>query len=358
MQFFLLINNQQRGPYNDAQIREFLAQGHLTLDSQVWPEGAAGWMPLRQVSGFTEQQDLGAQQIAPPIIQAPAPLSAQNEIGNPIVAKTVASAEPANIPQNLASAVETKGNSAIFISALFKYKHLFLFAFLIVLAVLWSRDSNIELGAKIKPGHKVLILLHGYGAPPDDLVGPAEKLSALAPMVSFILPPGPHRVGCSGRSWRKGVHAKDKAGVDKLWNEQKEQARNIILDIVKDLHDDGIPAQDILVGGFSEGAIVAIDFVLNNKTGPQVGGLVSLSGRLPKNFQGPALDPNNLLKNRDSLRAFISHGKSDSVVHNGDSKKLVAAFKEHKLDVTFKEFPGGHTIAAEVIAELGKFLNQ
>ncbi len=38
MRYILLLNKQQRGPYSEAQIREFKDAGHLKSDSLLWPE--------------------------------------------------------------------------------------------------------------------------------------------------------------------------------------------------------------------------------------------------------------------------------------------------------------------------------
>ncbi len=241
---------------------------------------------------------------------------------------------------------------------LIKYKHFILLIFLGILLFFLTRDSNIELGASVKPGHKIFILLHGYGAPNDDLLPLAKKLAKNAPGVHLILPPAAYRQGCSGRSYRKNVRAKTMQQVHELWRAQRAQSRKLVMDIVHRLHKKHIPAQDIYVGGFSEGAIVSLDVAGNPESQGQIGGLIVLSGHFPKSLKDPKAYFARLVKHCKKLRVFISHGQTDSVVYSGDSKKLVAALAESENPPTFVEFDGGHTIAGKVIQALGSFLRE
>ena len=46
MEFYVLKENQQTGPYDDAQIRQALANGTISYDDLAWREGLAEWQPL------------------------------------------------------------------------------------------------------------------------------------------------------------------------------------------------------------------------------------------------------------------------------------------------------------------------
>ncbi|MCH8189089.1 MAG: hypothetical protein IIB66_10430, partial [Proteobacteria bacterium] len=93
---------------------------------------------------------------------------------------------------------------------------------------------------------------------------------------------------------------------------------------------DGVSPDQIYVGGFSQGATVALDVVLEDE---RYGALVSMSGGSLQ----LDLEP---LSERSPLRAFVSHGKSDSVLNISKSRAIVAALKAGQHPVEFVEFDG------------------
>jgi hypothetical protein len=48
MQIFIHRNNQQLGPFTEAEIKAQLAAGAISLQDHIWWQGQSGWMPLRQ----------------------------------------------------------------------------------------------------------------------------------------------------------------------------------------------------------------------------------------------------------------------------------------------------------------------
>ena len=218
----------------------------------------------------------------------------------------------------------------------------------IVVTWWWFADPPVEVGPTPGPTSRVLILLHGHGASKTDLEPLAEQLLAAAPNVSFIMPSAPHRTGL-GRTWYPSFTADSQQAVDARMLELRAEARAVVMEIVDDLKSDHVPANQIYVGGFSQGATVALDVVLAGPAGAELGGLVFLSGG------GLAIDLAPL-EDRAALRAFVSHGKSDSVVGSGTSKTLVAALQDSDHEVEFVQFEGGHTVAAPAVESLGAFL--
>ena len=53
MQIYVHRNNQQLGPFTEAEIRAQLAAGTITLQDHVWWQGQASWLPLGQTSLVT-----------------------------------------------------------------------------------------------------------------------------------------------------------------------------------------------------------------------------------------------------------------------------------------------------------------
>jgi hypothetical protein len=50
MQIYTYRDNQQLGPFTEADIKDKLASGAISLQDNVWWEGQAGWTPLGQSS--------------------------------------------------------------------------------------------------------------------------------------------------------------------------------------------------------------------------------------------------------------------------------------------------------------------
>lgn len=185
--------------------------------------------------------------------------------------------------------------------------------------------------------------MHGRGASANDLQPLADQLSKVAPKVKFILPAGPLTFG-RGLAWYPRANETAPAEMDQA----RTRARGLVLDAVKQLRKEGFDDSQLLVGGFSQGATVALDVVLSPE-GARLGGLISLSGGV--------LELDLLrLQRRAKLRAFVSHGTADPVLEFSTSKGLVAALQQNHHPVQFVEFDGAHTIPAIVREQLGAFL--
>jgi len=214
--------------------------------------------------------------------------------------------------------------------------------------VLWwlLADPPVEVGPSPGAGSRVVILLHGHGASKTDLEPLAEELALLAPGVSFIMPSGTHRA-MMGRTWYPSFREDSQEAVRMRMLEIRAEAREVVTEIAQELTSDGVSPNEIYVGGFSQGATVALDAVLADEQG--LGGLVSLSGgALPLDLA--------LLEARGPVRAFVSHGVSDSVLRIGGSQAIVGALRAADHPVEFIEFEGRHEIPDEVVQALGAFL--
>jgi len=50
--WFVAANNQQHGPYPEAQFRDFIARGMVTADTLVWASGMASWQKAGEIPGL------------------------------------------------------------------------------------------------------------------------------------------------------------------------------------------------------------------------------------------------------------------------------------------------------------------
>jgi hypothetical protein len=50
--WFFASQGKQQGPYPEARLREFIANGTVTAETLVWSEGMAGWEKARDIPGL------------------------------------------------------------------------------------------------------------------------------------------------------------------------------------------------------------------------------------------------------------------------------------------------------------------
>jgi phospholipase/carboxylesterase len=182
------------------------------------------------------------------------------------------------------------------------------------------------------------VLLHGWGAPGDDLVPLGEALAASAPM-RVIVPAAPLAMSHGGRAWYD-LHAPDA-------DAQAARARARIEGVIATLAARGVPSERVVVGGFSQGAILSIEVGLARRR--PLAGLALLSGRALSH-------PPRAYEALRGVPIFQSHGRQDERIPfvRGESfrERAVAAgaVLEHL------PFDGGHAIPPEVVRALGAWL--
>jgi phospholipase/carboxylesterase len=99
----------------------------------------------------------------------------------------------------------------------------------------------------------------------------------------------------------------------------------------------GEPSRPLVLGGFSQGAMLACDFVLHDPR--PVDGLVLFSGARIRRSVWRRLYPS-----RSGLRAFMSHGRSDDDLSYQAAERFQEELRSFAWDVTWCPFDGGHEI--------------
>lgn len=205
---------------------------------------------------------------------------------------------------------------------------------------------------------QVVILLHGWGAPGDDLVPLGQMLQT--PGRLFVFPEAALVSPGGGRAWWH-------LDMDRLLNmRERGEDRDLRTEIPVGLADarakllavvaevkrrTGLPASSIVLGGFSQGAMLATDVALSLDEAPA--GLVALSGTL----LAEKLWQERLDKLPATFPAFVSHGQYDPVLPFHLAEALRDRLQAAKLAVTWVPFPGGHEIPRDVLTRLALFLD-
>ena len=206
----------------------------------------------------------------------------------------------------------------------------------------------------------LVLLLHGFGAPGDDLVPLADALSVPAG-TRFVFPEGPLTLSFgpgNARAWwliDMARIASDRAAgrvrdlsqdIPKGLAPARENMLAFLKDVERKFSAD--PRQTIL-GGFSQGAMLSCDLML--RTTQPYAGLVQLSGTLLAKQEWTPL----LLK-RKGLPVFQSHGMQDEVLPYAGAEGLRDQLTHAGLSVEWHSFRGGHEIPRPVLQRLGLFI--
>jgi phospholipase/carboxylesterase len=129
-------------------------------------------------------------------------------------------------------------------------------------------------------------------------------------------------------------------------------ARTAINDMLAALErDHAAPPERVVLGGFSQGAMLATDVALRAERPPA--GLVVLSGAPMCIDDWKARAPG-----RAGLPVLQSHGRSDPVLPYLGAEWLRNMFQSSGVSVEFIAFNGGHGIPSAVLERLGPFVVQ
>lgn len=208
-----------------------------------------------------------------------------------------------------------------------------------------------------------VLLCHGFGAPGDDLVPLADELSALAePLaarVRWIYPEAPLSLEEMGSPWGRAWWHLDleRLVVDRDWARYSEEspeglskARRMLRALLDDLAQrTGVPLARTVLGGFSQGAMLATDLALRLEEPPA--GLCILSGTVLSRAAWK-----ELIARRTALPIFQSHGARDALLPFELADELHRIFTDAGASVKYVPFQGEHTISMIVLQALAAWL--
>ena len=201
----------------------------------------------------------------------------------------------------------------------------------------------------------LVVLLHGFGAPGDDLVPLWSYLDA-PKGTRFVFPAGPLALSMGfgeSRAWwmldldritkdREAGRPRDLSqDVPKGLAEAREKILALLHDLDRRL---GADPKKTVLGGFSQGAMLSCDVALRGAR--PLAGLVLLAQR----------DWEPLMPKRKGLKVLQSHGMQDPLLPFGQAERLRDLLTGAGMVVDWIGFRGGHEIPEAVLHRLGTFL--
>ena len=202
--------------------------------------------------------------------------------------------------------------------------------------------------AKSGTARSLVVLLHGYGADGNDLIGLADPLATVLPDTQFVSPNAPERCANNPMGyqwfpipWMDGSTESQMAESFST----SQAALHVFLDEVAE--ETGIGPENTVLVGFSQGTMMSLH--VGPRRAPGYAGIVGFSGRL--------LAPEALGEVKTKPPVLLVHGDADPVVPYASMAEADAALKGAGFQVATHTSPNTpHGIAPDGLQMAAGFL--
>lgn len=205
------------------------------------------------------------------------------------------------------------------------------------------------------PNALIVVCLHGYGADMRDLAPLAAELETRRPL-AWIFPDAHETLDWGGRAWfpidvaafeeaQRTGNARDHSLAEPPG---LEWAREELQRFIQGL---GVPWEKIVLMGFSQGAMLAVDLAARAESMPA--GVAILSGTLVDKKKLAELAPR-----MKGMPFFQSHGSVDPILDFAQARALEKILTEAGWKGQLRRFEGGHAIPGEILEALAAWLEK
>ena len=195
---------------------------------------------------------------------------------------------------------------------------------------------------------QLVVLLHGYGADGNDLIGLAPVLAPLMPDAIFVAPNAPYP--CDGNpmgfQWFP---------INRLDPASRLAGTRSAAPFIDTFLDDtmakyGLDETKTALVGFSQGTMMSLHVGL--RRAKQLAGIVGFSGAL-----SGAEELKTEIKTRPPI--LLAHGDADEMLPHTLTEQAAAALRENGVEVAVHIAPGvGHGIDQSALSHAARFLLQ
>ena len=200
-----------------------------------------------------------------------------------------------------------------------------------------------------------VVWLHGLGADGHDFVPLVPELVRPEwPALRFVFPHAPVRAvtinnGARMRAWYDIVGMDFPTRADSQGVDQSIAHASALIDRE---HARGIPAERVLLAGFSQGGAIALAAGLRRKT--PLAGVIGLSTYLPG--AETAADAKTEAATRQPV--FMAHGSADPVIPLIHAERSAQLLTRLGFEVEWHRYPMAHQLCGEEIRDLGDWMTQ
>ncbi len=204
------------------------------------------------------------------------------------------------------------------------------------------------------PKALTVVCLHGYGADMRDLAPLAAEIPVTRP-VRWLFPDGPEVLDWGGKAWfpidvnafeeaqRTGKPRDLSGGEPDGMADARAELQAVLTEIAA-------PPESLVLMGFSQGAMMAVDLTLRAQEA--LAGVAILSGTLVDLKTLERLAPK-----KKGQPFFQSHGSVDPILGYQQALALEKGLKSAGWEGSLLRFEGGHGIAPEVVGALAAWLD-
>ncbi len=198
----------------------------------------------------------------------------------------------------------------------------------------------------------LVIWLHGLGANGYDFKAVVEQLELPTGIkIHFVLPHAP----ILPVTINQGMPMNAWYDIYSLEDNSKEDERGILcaMQSIEHLIAENfshIPAQRIIIAGFSQGGAVALHTYLHSDTA--IGGVIALSTYLPLSHLCKQYDSSNNTRKY----IFMAHGESDEILTLDVAHRSRAALEAIGAEIEWHQYPMAHNLCTQEVADLNQWL--
>jgi phospholipase/carboxylesterase len=194
----------------------------------------------------------------------------------------------------------------------------------------------------------LLVLMHGVGSNAEDLFGLADYVPAHYHVLSLQ---APNPMGPQAYAWF--MFSVNPDGTRSIDAAQELSSRAMVVQTVAAASAQlGVPAERVIVGGFSQGGIMSLSLLL---TQPELlnGICVWHSRLLPE-----AVAAQVAAEQMQGRSAWISHGTVDNVIPLSSAHAIRQHLQGLPVALRYEEYPCAHTIHPQELRDSMQWLAQ
>lgn len=200
---------------------------------------------------------------------------------------------------------------------------------------------------------RTIIWLHGLGADGSDFVPVISELNLPKTLgIRFVFPHAPIipvtiNNGFQMRAWYDISGFTIEGIVDEVGIKRSIlQVENLIEEEKKQ----GIPPNNIILAGFSQGAVIALSAGIRSAN--QLAGIIALSGYYPLTQDAF----NNLSDANRNIPIFMAHGTQDPIVPYALGKASYVALKQKGYPISWHSYDMPHSVCAQEVKDISNWL--